>query len=187
MDSVNHSPLAPWLIVCLLLVPQSVISQECEAPPARPPALDAIDIAIYGGWPARTTLLSLDASGQVILRRDGPHREEALLADAEPGVFETFRDRITHAVEVLRQRGERPNPATLQELLELVQAGRLEPLCRSPEDGIDTDITLHIDGERVHYSCVTGELREIGHEMFEVVSNAINETGRELCPEAADH
>jgi len=49
----------------------------------------------------------------------------------------------------------------------------MEPLCQSPEDGVDLDVTLYRDGSKEQYTCVSGALLRFGESVLKRVSDAI--------------
>ena len=65
------------------------------------------------------------------------------------------------AVEVVPKQPHRP-VSDLQSLIEIIRESRTRPLCQSPEDGVDVDLTLHRHGSTEHYRCVTGALLRFG-------------------------
>jgi hypothetical protein len=56
---------------------------------------------------------------------------------------------------------------------EIIREGRAEPLCQSPADGFDVDVTLYRAGSKEHYECVTGALLRFGENVLRLVSDSI--------------
>jgi hypothetical protein len=49
----------------------------------------------------------------------------------------------------------------------------VEPLCQSPFDGVDLDVTVHHDGSKEHYKCVSGALLRFGQKVLRLIPDAI--------------
>lgn len=72
----------------------------------------------------------------------------------------------------------------LDELLEWVQQGRPGGgVCFAPSDGVDTSVTLMINGEEESHDCVGGEWAEFHHRFFEIIDEAVMGADARVCPE----
>ena len=167
---------ARLLVVCaIFVVPQVSWAQSCEWDRFPEPAAntDVIEVLRHGGYGpppfAGRTLVSLDASGRVLLLRLGQCPDRTLVGRLEAPAFAELVDEMRAAMESVRNQPPRP----IVSRAEIFREGRMEPLCTSPTDGIDVDVTLYLHGSKEHYQCVTGALLRFGERVLKLVSDAI--------------
>lgn len=55
----------------------------------------------------------------------------------------------------------------------IIREGRIAPLCRSLEDGVDVDVTVYHDGSKEHHECVTGALLVFAANVLRLVPDAL--------------
>lgn len=84
-------------------------------------------------------------------------------------------DEFRGALESVRNQPPRPVVPNEHPVSEIIREGRLEPLCQSPEDGVDLDVTLYTDGSKEHYTCVTGALLRFGDSVLKRAFDAVCE------------
>ncbi len=147
--------LLPQLLLAgFIFLPQLSRAQGCEWERFPEPSADAdvIEVLRYGGYgpPAGRTLVSINATGRIELLRHGQCLDRALVGHLETPTFEELARDVERAVE-----------------------GGTKPLCQSPVDGVDVDVTLYRHGSKVHYQCVTGALLRFGERVLKLVSDAI--------------
>ena len=84
-------------------------------------------------------------------------------------------DEFRGALESVRNQPPRPVVSDEHPVSEIIREGRLEPLCQSPEDGVDLDVILYTDGSKEHYTCVTGALLRFGDSVLKRAFDAVCE------------
>jgi len=164
----------------MLLVGQCAAAQGCDPSQSQFPApqsdTDTIEIASYGGFPSGRAVVSIDASGRIIVLPSRQCTAQIKHGRADPSKFAEFLAHAMHAIETVGNQPPRPDPSTSAELLETIKSGRIEGLCLSNVDGVDVDVTLFVKGAKSYYPCVTGELLVFGQELlrfaFAAVENA---------------
>lgn len=162
-------------IASICLVSQFASAQGCEtslsdfSDPIQ--GHDTIHVRGFGGYPSSRLTASIDETGAVAYQEDG----QCLVRKAgavEPVRFQELLIELREALEDVRSQAERPNPSSLNEISELIRAGRIEPYCMSGWDGYDIEISSFVAGEREVHSCVTGALREFGHLVLQTIIDA---------------
>ena len=172
--------VARLLVACaIFVVPRVSWAQSCAWDRFPEPAAntDVIEVLRHGGYGpppfAGRTLVSIDASGRVRLLRIGQCPDRTLVGRLEAPTFAKLVDEMRDAIESVRNQPPRPFVSEVHPLLEIIREGRMEPLCTSPTDGIDVDVTLYLNGSKEHYPCVTGALLRFGERVLKLVSDAI--------------
>jgi hypothetical protein len=172
----------PWwlkLLLCvfLMVVPRLSSAQTCDVQLSRFPepsaGVDAVEVLTYGGIGGRI-LVSVDASGRVALLNWGQCPDQTKVGSIGGPAFDVFLEAAVRAIESVRSQPARPNES-LEDLLAIIEKGRMEPLCLSLQDGVDVDVTLYIRGSKERYSCVTGALLEFGRQLLNAVSAAVRD------------
>lgn len=158
---MKYRALLPQLLLtCCVFVPQLSRAQTCEWDRFPEPSADpaVIEVLNYGGYgpPAGRTLVSVDASGRIVLLARGQCPDRALVGRLATPSFDDLADELERAVEA-----------------EVIRAGRIESRCQAPEDGVDLDVTFYRDGSKEHYKCVTGALLRFGERVLGLVGDAI--------------
>jgi hypothetical protein len=165
------------LFACLTFVPQVSRAQGCEGEnlPAPSADVDVIEVLRYGGYgpPAGRTLVRVDVSGQILWLARGQCPDRTLVGRLATPTFDDLEDEFRRAVASIRSQPPRPLVSDAHSLAEVIREGRMEPLCLSPLDGVDLDVTLYHDGSKEHYKCVTGALLRFGEHMLRLVPDAI--------------
>ena len=167
------------LFVCIALAPQLSRAQSCDWERFAKPAGDAdvIEVTMHGGYgPAPfsgRTLVSVEASGRIALLAVGQCPDQTLVDRLEQPTFTELVDQLGQAVASVRSQPPRPIVSADHPFGEIIREGRIEPLCQSPVDGFDVDVTLYRAGSREHYECVSGALLRFGENVLRLVSDAI--------------
>jgi hypothetical protein len=173
------SSLVRLVLVCIAFAPQLSRAQSCEWDRfAEPPAdADVIEVSRRGGYgPAPfsgRTLVSVEASGRIALLAVGQCPDRTLVGRVERAVFEALVDELGQALTSVRSQPPRPMVSADHPFEEIIREGRVEPLCQSPVDGVDVDVTLYRAGSKEHHECVTGALLRFGENVLRLVSDSI--------------
>ena len=145
------------LLACLVFVPHLSRAQGCEweSLPAPSADVDVIEVPRYGGYgePAGRTLVRVDVSGEIVWLAHGQCPDRALVGRLTTPTFDDLEDEFRRVVASIRSQPP--------------------PLCQSPEDGVDLDVTLYHDGSNEHHRCVTGGLLRFGENVLELVADAM--------------
>lgn len=169
--------VARLLFFCLMFMPQLLRAQGCEweSLPALPVDAQVIEVLRSGGFgpQAGRSVVRIDASGEIVWLARGRCSERSLVGHMTTPTFDDLADQFRRAVESIRSQPPRPFVSDEHPFTEILREGRTEPLCRSPEDGVDLDVALYHDGSKEHYKCVTGALLRFGEHVFRLVPDAI--------------
>jgi hypothetical protein len=86
--------LLPLLLACSVLVPQLSRAQACEWDrfPEPPAGVDVIEVLRHGGYPTGRTLVSVDASGSIVLLARGQCPDQALRGRLATPTFDELVD-----------------------------------------------------------------------------------------------
>ena len=165
------------LFACLMFMPQLSRAQGCEWEGLPAPSVDVqvIEVLRSGGYgpQAGRSVVRIDASGQIVWLSRGQCPDRILVGRMTTPTFADLMDQFRRAVDSIRSQPPRPFVSDEDPFTEILREGRMEPLCQSPEDGVDLDIALYHDGSREHYKCVTGALLQFGEHVFRLVPDAI--------------
>ena len=177
--AMKHRMLLPHLVVgCLTLMPQLSHAQACDVWQrfAEPSAeTDVIEVLSSGGYgpQAGRTLVSVDAAGRIALLGRGQCPDRTLVGHLETPTFEELGEELQRAIESVRGQPPRPVVSAEHSAIEIIREGRIEPLCQSPADGVDVDVTLYRRGSKEHYRCVTGALLRFGDRVLDLIADAL--------------
>jgi hypothetical protein len=115
----------------------------------------------------------VDMSGQIVWLGHGQCADRTLVGRLVTPTFGDLADELRRAVDSIRSQPSRPFVSAAHPFSEIIREGRIEPLCQSPEDGVDVDVILYHDGSKEHYTCVTGPLLRFGENVLRLVADAI--------------
>jgi hypothetical protein len=165
------------LLASFVCMPLLSHAQTCEwERPSEPSAgTDVIEVLRYGGFgaPAGRTVVSVDASGRATLLARGRCPDRTLVGRLASPSFDELANEFRHAVDSVRNQPPRPVVSDDHSLTEIIREGRMAPLCQSPIDGVDVDVTLYRDGRRERYTCVTGALLRFAESVLDRIYDAI--------------
>ena len=165
-------------ITVLCLAPMASRSQECERSIAGFPEpsaeRDSIFVKREGGRPHTLVAAAIDEFGKVSYFRNGGCLVQSDAGAIEASEFATLLNEFRQALEQLRRQPPNPTPTTLQQILAILERGRLEPTCMSHLDGIDVEISAIVSGNEVTLPCVTGPLKDFGYSVLRTATNAVN-------------
>ena len=165
------------LFACLVFVPHISRAQGCawESLPDPPVGVDTIEVLTYAGFPPPgegRTLVRIDASGRTAwLAKKCP--DGTLFGHLATPTFDELFEEFERALESVRGQPPRPFISDEHPLAEILREGRMEPLCQSPHDGVDLDVTVYHDGSKERYKCVSGALLRFGQKVLRLVPDAI--------------
>lgn len=173
----RNAPLTLLLLAGLVSVSQRSHAQGCEweGLPVPPSDVEVIEVHRYGGYgpPAGRTLVRIDSSDQTVWVPHGRCPDRALAGRLATFSFDDLEGEFRRAVESNRSQPPRSFVSDENPISEIIREGRIEPLCRSPEDGVDLDVTFYSDGMKEHYGCVTGALLRFAADVLRTVPDAI--------------
>ena len=165
------------LLACLMLMPQLSRAQGCEWETLPAPSADVqvIEVVRSGGYgpQAGRSVVRIDASGQIVWLSRGQCPDRILDGRMTTPTFDELMDQFRRAVESIRSQPPRPFVSDEHAFTEILREGRTEPLCQSPEDGVDLDVALYHDGSKEQYKCVSGALLRFGEHVFRLGPDAI--------------
>ena len=169
--------LSQLLCVCLVSAPHLSHAQGCDWQSLPDPSadVDTIEVLTYAGYgpPGEgRTLVRLDASGRTAWLAKGCP-DGTLVGQLATRTFGELLEEFERALESIRGQPRRPSVSEEHPFAEIVREGRMEPLCQSPFDGVDLDVTVYHDGSKEHYKCVTGALLRFGEKVLRLVPDAI--------------